>query len=227
MQLPNDEPPLCTLCGKSPATENYMLSGHAETVCAACLERQQVRDALEDQAPRIAALEHRKQYDEALACLDTILEANRSRDHDGWLARSVGHDRAVTLFEAGRYSEAEQAYRAWAQLGFEDVSQRWMHADGTARTLEALGRDREAVAVLEEALGHEDPKYLPSVIWVLTGLVRLSEKIGQAVDSKWLKIAQAVAECYGVDMPIHDSPGQAILALQEAIRGKQPRRPSE
>jgi len=175
----------------------------------------------------IEALQHRKQYDEALACLDAILEANRDRDHDSWLARSVAHDRALILFEAGRYREAEQAYRAWAQLGFDDVSQRWMHADGTARTLEVLGRDREAVAVLEEALGHEDPKYLPSAIWVLTGLVRLSEKIGQPFDSKWLRIAEAVAERYGVEMPVHDSPGQAILALQEAIRGKQPKRPSE
>src|SRR4051812_45842887 len=106
MLRPDDEAPLCTLCGKNPATETYILSGDAEAVCAACLERRQVRDALEDQTLHITALERRKQYDEALACLDAILEANRHRDHDGWLARSVAHDRALILFEAGRYAEA-------------------------------------------------------------------------------------------------------------------------
>jgi tetratricopeptide (TPR) repeat protein len=227
MQLPSDELPLCTLCGKKPATEKYMLSGHAEMVCAACLERRQVRDALEDKLLHILALERRKQYDEALACLDTILEANRDRDHDGWLARSIAHDRAVILFEAGRYAEALQAYDAWAELGFEDVSQRWMHADGTARTLEAFGRDREAVAALEDALGYEDPKYLPSVLGVLTELVRFSEKLALPVDPKWLRIAEAVAKRYGVDMPVHDSPGQAILTLAETVRSMVPKRPSE
>lgn len=133
----------------------------------------------------------------------------------------------MILFNAARYPEAERAFRAWAELGFDDVSQRWMHADGTARTLEALGRDREAVAVLEEALGHQDPKYLPSAIWVLTGLARLSEKVGQPVDSKWLRIAEAIAERYGVEMPVRDSPGQAIFALDEALQGKQPKRPAD
>jgi len=39
-----------------------------------------------------------------------------------------------------------------------------MHALGTAHSLEGLGRDREAAAALEDALGHEDSKYLPAVI---------------------------------------------------------------
>lgn len=227
MQPPSDELPLCSLCGKKPATEKYALSGHPEMVCASCLERRQVRDALEDELLHIMALERRKQYDEALACLAAILEANRHRDHDGWLARSVAHDRAVLLFEAGRYAEALQAHDAWAELGFEDVSERWMHSDGKARTLEALGRDREAVAVLEDALGYQDPKYLPSALWVLTALARISEKVGQPVDSKWLKIAEAVADRYGIDMPVRDSPGEAILALGEATRGRQPKRPHQ
>lgn len=227
MHIPIDEPPRCTLCEKRPATENYMLSGHAEMVCTACLERRQVRDAYEDKLLHISALQGRKQYDDALACLDAILEANRERDHDRWLARSIAHDRALILFEAGRYAEAEQAFGAWAQLGFEDVSQRWMHAHGTALTLEAFGRDQEAVTVLEEALAYQDPKYLPSARWVLSELVRLSEKAGLPVDSKWLRIAEAVAERYGVDMPVRDSPGEAILALEQITQGKQPKRAGE
>lgn len=227
MKLPNDESPLCALCKKRPAVKRYTHTNLDERVCAICFDRWSLQHEYERAYPHIDALEQGEQYDEALACLDTILEANRSRDHDAWLARSIGHERAMILFEAGRYAEAEQAFRARERLGFADVSQRWMHADGTARTLEALGRDREAVTVLEEALGHEDPRFLPSVIWVLTGLVRLLEKIGQPVDAKWLRIAEAVAERYGVDMPIHDSPGEAILALDVAIRGKQPKRRSE
>lgn len=227
MQFPNDEPSLCALCQEKPATENYALSGHTKPVCAACLERWNVQDAYENKLLHITALERRGQYDEALACLDAILEANSDRDHDGWLARSVADHRVLLLLDAGRYAEAEESCRAWARLGFADVSQRWMHALGTAHSLEALGRDQEAVAALEDALGYEDPKYLPSVLSVLTELVRLSEKVGQAFDSKWLRTAEAVAERYGIDMPANDSPGQAILALQEAVQGKQPQRPSE
>jgi len=196
-------------------------------VCATCLERREVRDAYEGKLLHITALERRKQYDEAIVCLNTILEENHARDHDGWLARSVADHRVLILLDAGRYAEAEQACKAWSQLGFSDVSERWMHALGTAHTLEGLGRDREAVAALEDALGYEDPKYLPSVLGVLTELVRFSEKLALPVDPKWLRIAEAVAERYGVGMPVHDSPGQAVFALEEAVRGKQPKRPSE
>ncbi|MEZ4298898.1 MAG: hypothetical protein R3B70_28370 [Polyangiaceae bacterium] len=223
----NDEQPLCTLCQERPATDKYMLSGRTKMVCATCVERWNVQEAYESKLLHIGTLERHAQYDEALACLDAILEANRDRDHDRWLARSVADHRVLILLDAGRYAEAEEACKAWAQLGFADVSQRWMQALGTARTLEALGRDREAVAALEDALGYEDPKYLPSILGVLTELVRLSEKVGQAFDSKWLRTAEAVAERYGVDMPARSSPSEAILALEETTRGKQPRRLSE
>ena len=93
--------------------------------------------------------------------------------------------------------------------------------------MEALGRDREAVPVLENVLGREDRDDLPLALTVLTELVRISDKLALPVDSKWLRIAEAAAGSYGVDMPEHDSPGQAILALQEAVEGKQPKRPSE
>ena len=227
MLLPKDKSPLCSRCQKNAAVKQYTHKTLSEMLCAACFDRWSVQDALESKLLHISALQSRKQYDDALACLDAILEANRERDHDRWLARSIAHDRALILFEAGRYAEAEQAFGAWAQLGFEDVSQRWMHAHGTALTLEAFGRDQEAVAVLEEALAYQDPKYLPSARWVLSELVRLSEKAGLPVDSKWLRIAEAVAERYGVDMPVRDSPGEAILALEQITRGKQPKRPDE
>jgi hypothetical protein len=94
-----------------------------------------------------------------------------------------------------------------------------MNALGTAETLEALGRDGEALAVLEDALGYEDAKYLPSVRSVLNELVRFSEKLALPVDPKWLKIAGALAERHGVEMPARDSPGDAIRALEEAIQG--------
>jgi hypothetical protein len=58
-------------------------------------------------------------------------------------------------------------------------------------------------------------------------LVRLSDKAGQAVDPRWLSVAKAVAECYGVDMPVRDSPGEAILALAAITEKVQPKRPDE
>ncbi len=44
MQPPKDEPPLCAHCEEIVATESYAF-GQTEMVCAACLERAQVRDA--------------------------------------------------------------------------------------------------------------------------------------------------------------------------------------
>lgn len=227
MPLPNNEPTLCALCENKPGTEKYTRSGRTEWVCATCFDRWSVQDALEDRLLHIIALERQEQYDEALACLDTILESNRYRDHDGWLANSVALHRTSILFNAGRYVEAEQAYREWAQIGFIDIWRRQLHGLGLAKTLDALGRDREAVVVLESALGHEEPKDLPLALTVLAELVRISLKLALPIDSKWLKIAEAVAECYAVDMPIRDSPGEAILALEELTRGRQPKRTDE
>lgn len=226
MQHPNNETSLCALCEEKPATEQYTRAGHTETLCAACFERWTLQDALEGKLVHILGLARRRQYDEALACLDAILGANQERDHDGWLAQSVAHERAVILFEAGRYVDAEQAYHAWAELGFIDVWRRRMHALGLAKTLEALGRDREALAVLEDVLGYDDPRDLPFALTVLAELVRFSDKLGLSVDAKWLKLAEAAAERYGVEMPPGDSPGKAILALREITRSMQPKRPN-
>src|SRR5262249_39495532 len=162
-------------------------------------------------------LEERGQVDAALACLDAFLNANRDYDHDRQFARRVAHFRAMILFDAGRYTEAERACEAWAQLGFTRTWDRWEHGFETARTLDALGRTREALTVLEDALSHKNP-YPFSAPEKLVTLVELSEKLGQPVDPKWRSLAQEVAECYGVEMPKHDSLGKAILALEETVR---------
>ncbi len=41
---------------------------------------------VEGQIVHISDLESAGKYDDAIDCLNTILEANRDRDHDGWLA---------------------------------------------------------------------------------------------------------------------------------------------
>jgi len=227
MRLPNSEPLLCTVCENRPAIKNYTYKAGSEAVCTTCFDRLTVQDVLEDKLNHVLALERRRQYDEALACLDTVLEANRYRDHDGWLANSIAHHRSSILFDAGRYAEAEQAHKEWARIGFIDHWRRQMHALGLAKTLEVLGRDREAVPVLENVLGDEDSDDLPMALTVLTELVRISDKLALQVNPKWLSVAEAVAKHHDVDLPTDGSPGQAILALEEAVRGKQPKRPSE
>jgi len=196
-------------------------------VCATCLDRLEVQEAYDYKSLDIINLEENERYDEALACLDAFLEANRHRDHDRWLARSIARNRASILFDAGRYAEAEQACEAWAQLGFGDGWDRWMHGFEKAQTLDALGRPREAVAALEDALRYRDPKNLPAVMIPLVALVALSEKLGQPVDPKWRSLAEAVAKRYRAELPAADSLGKAILELDEITRTRKPKFPDE
>jgi len=121
-----------------------------------------------------------------------------------------------------------QVWNARVQLGFADVGERWEYAHELALVLNARGRVREAAALLEDALGYPAPlHYLPSALGVLVELARLSEKLGQPVDSKWLSLAGAVAERYGVEMPVNDSVGKAILTLAKTVRGMVPKRPTD
>lgn len=227
MQPPNDEHQVCANCGTRPAIKSYSRAALTEELCDTCFDRWSAQDALEDKLLHLIALGRDRKYDEALACLDEILESNRDRDHDGWLARSIANHRVLILLDAGRHAQAEQACEAWAELGFSDVSERWMHALGTAHAMEALGRDREGVAALEDALGHQDPRYLPSAPGLLAELARLSDKLGQPVDPRWRHLAEAVADEYGVEMPARESFGQALLALAELTRGARPKRQRE
>ena len=138
--------------------------GHTELVCATCLDCLHVQDAYEGRLIHMATLGSQRQYDEVLACLDTILEANRDRDHDRWLARSIAAHRVMIFLDAHRYAEAEQACEALAQLGFGDVGQRYEHARGASRTFEEQGRFDQAVVVIEGALRYQEIKELPAAL---------------------------------------------------------------
>jgi tetratricopeptide (TPR) repeat protein len=190
-------------------------------LCATCLDRMEVQAAIEEGFLHIHDLEDSERYDEALACLDEILKANRHRDHEQWLARRTAMLRAYILFDAGRYAEVEQAREAWVGFGIADAGERWMYGSLTARTLDALGRPREGLAVLEDALSHRDPKDVPGAWGYLSDLAELSEKIGQPVDPKWRDLAEETAAWHGVEVPKHKELGKAILELAEAIGGKE------
>jgi tetratricopeptide (TPR) repeat protein len=227
MQPPNDDAQLCANCQKRPAVKTYSRGRFTDMVCASCFDRLSVQEAYEDKLIHIGDLARNGKYDDALACLGAILEGNRDRDHDGWLSRSIVAHRALILFQAGRYAESEEACKARAQLGFADAWERCEYAHGLANALEALGRDGEAVAVLEDALGHEDLGYLNAAPGLLTELVLLSEKLGQRVDPKWRPLAEAVAKEYAVEMPANDSFGQALRTLEELTRSAKPKRQRE
>ena len=223
MQSSSDEPALCSFCKQRPATEEYTHAEYTEKVCATCLDQRKARDAFDERESYIIELGMNEQFDEALAGLDELAEANRHLD-PRWVARSIATRRCSILLNAGRYEEAARACEARAQLGFETVDQRWIHGFETAEALEALGRLREALAALEEALSHRDRRFLPSASHVLARLVELSEKLGLAVDPKWLGLAEEIADCYGVEMPIRESVGASILALDEITHSMHPKR---
>lgn len=221
MQLPNDEPPLCARCETKPGVKEYILGEESKMVCATCFDRWSLEHALGMETIYISPLKTAGKFDEAIAHANAFLEANRYRDHDGWAARSVAMDHVLTLLDAHRYPEALEASRALADLGFANAWDRWMHALGKAHALEPLGRDQEALAVLEESLGDEvdeNDKELPSVLGLLTELVRFSEKLGLQANPRWLRIAEAVAKRHDIEMPIEDSPEKAIVALEERVQ---------
>lgn len=222
-QRPTGAPELCEVCRVRPATQQYTSARDNHMVCVFCLDQQAARDALENQLHHIAELEMRQEYDQVIACLDAIWVAHQHRDHDHWLARSIAMHKSSTLYDAGRYVEAEQALEIWARLGFADVSGRWLHSVIYAKTVEALARSEEAIAVLEDALGHSDPKYFPSVRMVLATLAEMSETLGRPVDPKWRHLAEELAAFHGVPLPAHESLGKTILELVEVTRVKQSR----
>jgi tetratricopeptide (TPR) repeat protein len=224
MSLPGDQPQRCKFCGK-PAIGEYNARGNSVIVCAACdADLHEVEDTGQRKLAHCYKLAYEEEkFDEALGCLNAMLEANRHRDHDLWLARSVAASRAMLLRDTGRYEESLRASNEEAQLGFEDGPARWVHSSGVADALSALGRDQEALAAVEDALGYEDPRKIPSALGSLVRLAELSEKLGQPVDPKWRIIAEAVAKYHSVDMPTHDSLGEAIHALNKAVASKQER----
>lgn len=221
-------PPICGLCEERPATKEHTRAGQTERLCDVCYDEWVTHDALDSQLPQIWDLKRRGQYDEALACLASILEANRFPDYKKWLSQSIASERASILSEAGRYSEAEQAYKEWAELGFQDLWRRQLYAIGLADTLGAMGRDGEAISVLESVLGQEEADDLSLAMVVLTRLAQVSDKAARPVDPKWRKVAEAVAEHFSIEMPSASSFEAAILALDKAVdsRRREARRPT-
>ncbi|MDI1431749.1 hypothetical protein [Polyangium sorediatum] len=214
-----DEPhPLCWFCRKKPATELYIQPKSTKRVCATCLDRLQVQDAYEHAWLHFLVLEDEERYEEVLAGIGAFLEANRHRDHDQWLARSITRDRSSVLFEAGRYPEADEACDAWGRFPFDNVTDRWFHGSVKAQIVQALGRPQEALSIFEEAFSHQDPRYASAIPYYLHWLVDFSDAVGQPVDEKWRCVAEAGAEDFAVEMPVRGSLGESMLALAEMTR---------
>jgi len=229
MQSSNEKSELCWYCKARPPTATYThrtgkLGG---MVCATCLDRLEVQDEFEQDFLNVLDLQRNERYDEALARMDAFLEANRHRDHDRWLARSVAMYRADILYDIDRLQEAEKACDTWAEAGLDDVWHRWMHADTKAKVLDELGRPHEALAVIEDALAYRDPKDLPSVAIPLETLVKLSRKLRQPVDPKWRPLAEALAKRYRTELPPGRTLAASIRKLLKNIRGLQPKLPPE
>jgi hypothetical protein len=110
MQFPDEQPQLCERCQEQPATAKYTRANISDMLCATCLDRMEVQDAIEDRLQHMDDLERRKQYDEALACLDEILEANRHRDHEnGWLEASPCIEPTFSSTQADMWRRSEPA----------------------------------------------------------------------------------------------------------------------
>ncbi|MRG92511.1 hypothetical protein GF068_11310 [Polyangium spumosum] len=219
-----DEPELCWSCRENEATDPFAYRGGPITlVCARCLEWLRLRDELEQVCSRSLELTELGRFDEALACLDAFSKKSDHCDPSREFARGCARYRAMILCDAGRYAEAEQACEAWAQLGFRSAWERREHGLEKARVLVALGRPREALAAIEEALGHRDT-YLLDIGEPLVALVELSGELGQPVDPKWRGLAAAVSEAYGIEMPAHDSLEKIMLALAETTKQLLPKR---
>jgi tetratricopeptide (TPR) repeat protein len=221
MHHPTDAPERCEHCKTQVATTKDTHDGRTEMLCAICFDQQTARVALEKLLVQIVTLETEERFDEALAILDCIWRDNQHRDHDHWLARNIAMHRSDILLHAERYADAKQACDDWATHGFTDLSNRWLHAVLTARALEGLGRLGEGIAVLEESLEYQDPKFLPSALMVLTTLAEISEVLGRPVDRKWQNLADDVAKVHGATLPVRDSLGKSIRDFTEMLGNMQ------
>ena len=219
MQPADETQPLCWFCRKKPATHTHTRTNLSEMVCATCLDRLQVQHDYEHAWLHFLELLNDERYDEVLAGVDVFLAANRHRDHDQWLARSVAMSREMVLFEAGRYAEADEACDAWGRFPFDNVTDRWSHGSSKARIALALGRPQDALAIFEEAFRHQDPRYASAIPYYLHWLVDFSDAVGQPVDEKWRPVAEAGAEDFAVEMPVRGSLGESMLALAEMTQG--------
>jgi tetratricopeptide (TPR) repeat protein len=169
-------------------------------------------------------LASQERHDEILAWLDTFEDANRHRDHDGWMARSVASARAHFLWHAERYEEALVACDVVEQMGFEDAWYRYAAGSAKACVLEGLGRHAEALATFEEALRHHDLSHIETTRHLMHSLAEYSNRAGKPVDESWREVVQNVAHEYEVEMPVRDSLAETILALYELTENKPAKR---
>jgi tetratricopeptide (TPR) repeat protein len=217
-----DTIPLCRRCGKRPASTTFTnrTGAWSERACEFCFDRFALEDAMGwgivDASPLVEA----ERWDDILAWLDELLAANRHRDHDGWLARSVASHRELTLWQAGRFEEALAACDVVDQLGFEDDWYRYAAGSSRASVLESLGRHAEALAVFEEASRYHDPRAFQSLGHLMVRAVEYSANASQPVNESWREVAQNVATHYGVEFPVRPTLAESITELFAAIKPK-------
>lgn len=212
-----DPPVTCWFCKRQPASVTYTnrTGKRTEQVCDKCLDRLQVQEAMEWGIVDTFPLEKEERYDEILSWLDTFEQANRHRDHDGWLARSVASHRGLVLWQAERYEEALIACEKVEQLGFDNVTNRWALGLSRAKNYEGMGKHAEALAAFEAAFRHQDSRYLAGARYFMRSLVEFSENAGKPVDESWRQIVQNVADEYDVEFPVRPILAESILALFE------------
>lgn len=216
-----NRPSLCWSCKENEATVPYMVGPRATLVCPRCREWLTARDELDQLLRDNMDLEEAGRVDEVLHRLATFVEAHAHQDQDLQFRGRIAHHRAMTLFDAQRFAEAETACADWARLGFANVWERWEHGFETARTLRALERPREALAALEDALSEEDGRFL-DIAEKLELIVDLSDELGQPVDPKWGPFVQRVAAAYGIELESQPLLGKRVRQLAEAVRDKLP-----
>jgi tetratricopeptide (TPR) repeat protein len=193
-------------------------------VCEPCVDLLQLQEAFGWGVYDTGNLAVEGRYDEILAWLDAFEKANRHRDHDGWLARSIASHRELTLWEAERYEEALVACDVVEQLGFEDAWYQYAAGSAKACVLEGLERHEEALAVFEEALRHHDLSHIETTRHLMHRLTEYSNRAGKPVDESWREVVQNVADEFEVEMPMRDSLAETILALYELTENKPSKR---
>lgn len=216
------EQSLCWSCKENVATISYSVAHRTTWVCPRCRDWLVVRDELDQVLRDNMDLEAAGRVDEALQRLDAFVEAHAHQDHDLRFQRRIAHHRVMTLFDAGRYVEAEAACVSWGRMGFADAHEFVEHGFEMARTLRALQRPGEARAVLETALQHAKAPYL-AIAEKLELLENLGNDDGLPPDPKWAALVQDVANAYGAELQAHASLGKTMRDLVEAIRDKLPR----
>jgi len=218
----NDAPVICWRCKRQPASATYMdrTGKWSEQVCDKCLDRLQIQEAMEWGIVETFPLEKEERYDEILSWLDTFEAANRHRDHDGWLARSVAAHRGLVLWQAERYEDALLACNVVEQLGFENVTDRWALGVARARNYEEMEKHAEALAAFEAEFRHQDSRYVSAARYFMRSLVEFSANAGKPVDESWRPVVQNIADEYEVEFPVRPTLAESIVALFEATENK-------